>query len=444
VRSRTFHAALVAAALQGGGLAAGAAASAQAPGATGQAVTLEEARARAEAVDPAAVAARNRLETAGWERRQALADLVTPRISAGTNFTRFSEPFFNFGTGDISSNATSATLQASYSVLGTGKRAALRRSAASIESAEASETASRFRTALATDAAYYAVLANGELARVAADRLARAQEQFAVARVRVLAGEAIAPDSLQLLLEMNRARLAVLSRDSELAVARLRLGSHIGLDGPADAAPVDESQPAPLPLSLGEAVEAMLANGPDIQATRALERQADAVLGAERAGYLPDITLDATTGAYDSEFFPSAFKRTQFGLTVSLPIWDGGQRELDVARAREARETSRAEREHSERTAETSMAEVYLGYETARSAIELALIGVAASAESYRVQSARYREGATTILDLVEAQVALTEAEATLVQARYDARLALARIETLLGRRLFESGDPES
>ena len=52
---------------------------------------------------------------------------------------------------------------------------------------------------------------------------------------------------------------------------------------------------------------------------------------------------------------------------------------------------------------------------------------------------ARYREGATTILDLLEAQVALSEAEAALVQARFATRLALAQIEALLGRRVFEA-----
>ena len=62
--------------------------------------------------------------------------------------------------------------------------------------------------------------------------------------------------------------------------------------------------------------------------------------------------------------------------------------------------------------------------------------GLAVSAESYRVQGARYREGATTILDLLEAQVDLSEAEATLVQSRYAARLALAQIEALLGRSI--------
>jgi outer membrane protein TolC len=88
------------------------------------------------------------------------------------------------------------------------------------------------------------------------------------------------------------------------------------------------------------------------------------------------------------------------------------------------------------------MAAAYAGYETARAATELSLAGVAVSAETFRVQRARYREGATTILELLDAQVALSEAEATLVQARYAARLALARIEAVLGRRVFPTDSP--
>jgi outer membrane protein TolC len=55
--------------------------------------------------------------------------------------------------------------------------------------------------------------------------------------------------------------------------------------------------------------------------------------------------------------------------------------------------------------------------------------------ENLRVQDERYRAGATTILDLVTAQVSFTEAEAGLVQARYASRLAFAGVEALLGRR---------
>ena len=66
---------------------------------------------------------------------------------------------------------------------------------------------------------------------------------------------------------------------------------------------------------------------------------------------------------------------------------------------------------------------------------EIGTLSVAS--ETYRVQSARYREGATTILDLLEAQVNLSEAQVALIEANHAARLALAQIEALLGRKLF-------
>ena len=421
-------------------LALAAPATAQAGGAP--VVTLAEARSRAAAVDADAVAARLQVQTADAERRTAWTDLVTPRVTAASSYTRFSDPFINFGTGEVSATATSATLQASYVLPGTGKLAELRRARASQESAAATETAVRFRTALATDAAYFAVLAERELARVAAERLRRATEQLGVARVRVEAGEAIASDSLQLLLEANRARLAVLRADSAVAVSRLRLGRRIGLSGPAEAAPIDTAAPPGLPLSEEEAVREVLAQGPGLLASRAAERRATAALGVERAAYLPQLSVDAITGTYDANLFPTELTRTQVAFTVSLPIWNGGQRELAVARARAQRDVARAEREEGERAAAEAVAEAYHGYQTARAATELARTGVAAAAESYRVQRVRYAEGATTILDLLEAQVALGQAEAELVQARYAARLALARIEALLGRRIFDETQP--
>ena len=401
-------------------------------------VTLTEARRRAASVNPGAVAARGQLETAAWERRSALSNLLTPTVTAGGNYTHFSEPFFNLGTGALSPNSTSATLEARYTVLGAGKLGKLKSSRASVDAAEAGEIASRFQTALAADAAYFSVLADRELFRVATDRLRRAEEQLDVARVRVQAGEAIATDSLQLLLEVNRAQLAVLSRDSAVVTSRLRLGRQIGLMGPADAAPIDTAVPPPLPLTQEAAVSEMRSRGPQVVAARATERRADALLLAQRESYLPEVSVGAITGAYDSEMFPSERKRTQLALTVSLPIWNAGQRELEVSRARIDRDVARAEREESEREAAEVIAQAYHGYGVSRAAIGLAMVGVAVSAENFRVQGARYREGATTILDLLEAQVALSEAEATLVQSRYATRLALARLESLLGRRLFE------
>ena len=403
-------------------------------------VTLTEARRAALAVDPFAIEATQRVHAVGWERRAARIDLLVPRVTTNLNYIRFSDPFFNFGTGAISPNAASATLEANYTILGAGKLGQVKSRTAALESAEANETVSRFQSALETDAAYFAVLASHELARVAADRVKRAEEQLAVARVRVVAGEAIASDSLQLLLELIRARFTLLQQDSAVVASRLFLGSRVGLTGPAEAAPIDTTMPPELPFSEAQAVEELRTRGPDVEAARADERSADAALSTARERYIPALTLGYTYGAYDSELFPSALKRSQVSLGVVFPIWDGGLREISVARSAAERNVARARRDELERASAERIAQAYLGYQTAKQGIVLAQVGVAAATETFRVQQARYGEGATIIIELLEAQEALSESEAGLVRARFAARLALSQIEALLGRRVFEAG----
>jgi outer membrane protein TolC len=84
----------------------------------------------------------------------------------------------------------------------------------------------------------------------------------------------------------------------------------------------------------------------------------------------------------------------------------------------------------------------YDGYQALRAAAQLAGVGVTVARENYRMQELRYRAGASTILDLLDAQVNLAQAEADLVQARYQTRLALAGLEAILGRRLFNRDVP--
>ena len=407
-------------------------------------VTLAEARRRSVSMDPDAVAARSRVDIASSEKRAAFLNLITPNLSYTTTYTHFSAPFFNFGTAGISPNSASATFDARYALLGAGKFGALKSARASIASAEALETATRFRTTLETDAAYFAVLADHDLTRVAADRLLRAEEQLKIARIRVIAGESVSSDSLRLLLEVSRARLAILSMDSSLTASRLRLGRRIGLNGPAEAAPLDSALPPQLPFSEQQAIAEMRAKGPDVEAARANEKFANAAILSARERYFPEINIGGTLGRYDVELFPDALKRNQWNASISLPIWNGGSREASVARARAERSVASATRADTERAAGEVMSQAYRGYLTARGGIDLALIGLAAATENYRVQNARFREGATTTLDLLEGQVALSEAQAQLIRSRYASRLALAQIEALLGRRIFEVLTPTS
>jgi outer membrane protein len=124
-------------------------------------------------------------------------------------------------------------------------------------------------------------------------------------------------------------------------------------------------------------------------------------------------------------------------FTVVLPLWDQGNRELNVVRARANRDVARAVREDLERGVEADVTTAYDAFMTARASFDLDRNAVLVARENFRVQDTRYRAGATTILDLLEAQDRLTASEANLVQSRYATRFAVAGLETILGRRLL-------
>ena len=129
-------------------------------------------------------------------------------------------------------------------------------------------------------------------------------------------------------------------------------------------------------------------------------------------------------------------------LTVSLPIWDDGRREIAVSQARVNRDVARAISDDLERAArprrDPGVRGLRDGPRHGRA------VDAPASwwpARTTGCRSSRYRAGSTTILDVLDAQIRLTQSEADLVQARYAARLALAGLEAILGRRLFTNRD---
>jgi len=292
-------------------------------------------------------------------------------------------------------------------------------------------------TAQLTEADYYAVLADFELDRVARDRLQRAQEQLAVARARVVSGAAVSTDSLNLRLELARAQVGQIQQASALRISRLALGRRVGVAGPVDAEPVDTAPAPDLPIALADAISEAAQQGPDYRIAAANERAASALYRAELGNYLPRATLTFSSNTIDQKFYPQLFTQQSLVLGISLPIWNNGLRELNLSRARVLKNVARATREDMDRGVQADVTAAYDAYETSRASARLAREAVVIARENFRVQQRRYSAGATTILDLITAQVALSQAEGALVASVYATRLARAGLETTLGRRLF-------
>jgi outer membrane protein len=68
--------------------------------------------------------------------------------------------------------------------------------------------------------------------------------------------------------------------------------------------------------------------------------------------------------------------------------------------------------------------------------INIARDNLAAATEDLRVQNERYRVGAATILDLLTSQAALTQAQVSRIQTRFNYLIARSQLEATVGRTL--------
>jgi outer membrane protein len=405
-------------------------------------ISLGDAIRRSAQLDPDYVKALGQIDNAEWGRRAAMIAFFVPSVEFGLDETKYSQQFFNpANPANPTSTLVVGRASVNYEVFSLRKFSELSRSKADLSSAEAGELEQRFRAALETESSYYDVLVNQELTRVADERMVRARQGLAVARARVTSGAAVQTDSLQLVLELIRAQVDGLRQRNLLRTAQLELGRRVGVPGPVDAVPADTSAAPALPITLAEAVRVGLDQGPQYRSARANEASAEAALRSERGDYLPVISLGGLHQRYDTQLFPGAANITSVTFSVSFPLWNNGQREIEVSQARVNRDVARTIREDLERAVRRDVSSAYDTYQTATAAVELAQVGVTVATQNYHMQELRYRSGATTILDLLDAQVSLAQAEAGLVQARYQTRLALAQLEAILGRRLFSNKD---
>jgi outer membrane protein len=405
-------------------------------------ITLAEAVRRSARFDPDYVRAVGQIDNAEWGRRAAMLAFFIPAIDLGLDQTRYSQSFFNpADPANPTSTLVVGRASANYEIFSVRKFSELSRTKAEIASAEAGELEQRFRAALETESGYYDVLVNQELSRVNGERARRAREALTVARARVASGAAVQTDSLQLVLELVRSQVDSLRQHNALRTAQLELGRRVGADGPVDAVPADTTPAPPLPITLVQALQLGLDQGPQYRTARANESSAAAALRAQRGDYLPVFSVGGLHQRYDTELFPAASKINSVTFSLSFPLWDNGRREIEVSQARVNRDVARAIREDLERVVRRDVTSSYDGYQVSAAAVELAQVGVTVASQTYRMQELRYRSGATTILDLLDSQVDLAEAEAGLVQARYLNRLALAQLEAILGRRLFTNKD---
>lgn len=400
------------------------------------ALTLTEAVRRTIAASPAIAGAEGGISTARAAERSASGAFL-PALSLTGNTVRSNQTLA--ATAAAGQTAYGVGLASTLELFDGGRRLATRRAATALElAATAGAVSSRYGVVLLAKRAFYDVLRAQALLGVTAARIQQAERSREIARSRRAAGTATRSDELRTELELNNARQAQLSARVDFDAATLALGRLAGLDGPATAQSDSAAlAPKPLPLSITMLEDLAASQAPTVVASRERSRAAAAALRAARTQWLPTISAGAGYNAANHVVLPGALRdgwALQLGL--AYPIFNNFRRDEAITQAAVADRVAASTAFDAARAARAEAGRLAGAVTLTAERIALAESAVTAAEEDLRVIEARYRIGASAILDLLTSQLNLVQARTGLVNARFDYLLALAGLEAVVGRDL--------
>jgi outer membrane protein len=294
-----------------------------------------------------------------------------------------------------------------------------------------------------TQSAFYAIDAAQAAVSAARQNLALAQTDFDAVKQRIDLGLATEPELLlakervaQSRFDLANAHLLVHDAEAQLAIA-------LGL--PANAIPqIEGLEQEPVPKSLNAEVDLLIAQArrqrPDLAARVASVRAGEAEVSQARAQFFPVVGLSAAYGENLWNYTFATPRTAQTGqpqyaafLTLRWDIFTGFRRLNDVRRAEADREVARAELKTLEIEAISQVWRAYYEFESSLSKYDYAESLIAASQESYDANLETYREGLSTIVELLTAERDLANARYTIIQSKAELLTAYAAVAYAAG-----------
>jgi cobalt-zinc-cadmium efflux system outer membrane protein len=250
-----------------------------------------------------------------------------------------------------------------------------------------------------------------------------------IVRKRVGAGAASGYDLQRIELELTAYDDLTASAETRLMAARTALATFVGNQQPL----VDAESALALPNRPAVAApSAVLAERGDYQAAKLRARSADELAAEARRGWVPAFGLSAGGMSQDTGD-ETAYGYT-VGLSFSLPIFDRGR--AAAARARAARRAAIADQRLLELTVPAAARARRESLERhIAQAEQLASRQLARLEPLVRSAETAYREGNSSVVELLDAYATARNTRLRDLELRRDARIAELELWLVLGRR---------
>ena len=220
------------------------------------------------------------------------------------------------------------------------------------------------------------------------------------------------------LVEGARATLAQTLRQQaqDLNLLTLLVGQPLPEDLPPAGKLADVLAATSLPAGIPAEV---LAARPDVRQAEQQLIAANANIGAARAAYFPRITLTGSAGSASNALeglFKSGSSAWTFAPQMLMPIFDAGRTGANVDAAKAARDIAVAQYEKTVQTAFREVADALAGRATLGEQLRAQRAQAEAESRRFQLSTLRYQNGASSFLDLLDAQRALFTAQQAALQ----------------------------
>jgi outer membrane protein len=334
-----------------------------------------------------------------------------------------------------------ARLDLQWPIYTSGRVQALERAAtADLEAAGKDVNTFRSEVRLEAARAFWSLVMAREAVRVVEESVSRLESHLKDVKTMREVGLMAPNDVLSVEARLSRERVLLIEARNNRDVAEADVRRVTGVTGDVVIEPVVAAEPDSGELrSTTQLLADARAGRPERQALELrIVGMRDRGVAAS-AGSKPFVALAA--GADYARPNPRIFPRTDewnasfdIGVNISWTAWDGGRVSSDVAEAAANRRALEERLAEFDRQLEFDITQRRLDIEAARAAVGAASDGVAAATEAHRVVVNRFKAGLVSNTEVMDAQVALIQAQLERTRAATAVRLALARLDRSLGR----------
>ena len=197
----------------------------------------------------------------------------------------------------------------------------------------------------------------------------------------------------------------------------------------------------PLP-TLPEVQERAARDNPDVRAALEAVKESNHDVFGARAGYLPSLSFDYFYGIDAPRFAvnsvaPNGQKYSNLGssavASLNIPVWNWGTTQSRVKQAELRRDQAKRELSLAQRKLLAEIRSLYAEAETSLSEQEGLSRSAQLAEESLRLVTLRYKNGESTVLEVVDAQTTFAQANAAYHDGAVRYRVSLANLQTLTG-----------